>query len=348
MASKSVYQEYNEDALNHFGLAGEPYFGFYQSNTISDVLITQDETTYLKILDLFQSSLTKPNLSNYKKAFILPKCPVSQDRIKAACKEHKITVTNDYTKADFIITHDDINQKFQNGDKILTSVIMYKLWNYEAFPGTEGYVNFIDDYYKRTGNSILWDDKTNELRNSYRLNNPESLYDEWVLPGLAVNLGFLVDTGELDVIDVDDLLCQSANKIPLTETLISEISNWISSYDSENKALAAKILPTIEFDKNLHLMWNLAQEINGQMYNFNRDKDVQYWIDASNLERFYHFSAQDMILYLEKEEKLNTESFRYLEPIVRKEIRINNRDLYVFKVHVKPEYRKFLKKQTNE
>ena len=54
-------------------------------------------------------------------------------------------------------------------------------------------------------------------------------------------------------------------------------------------------------------------------------------------------SAQDMILDLEKEEKLDSESFRYLEPIVRKEISIHNRDLYVFKVQVKPEYRKYLK-----
>jgi hypothetical protein len=32
-----------------------------------------------------------------------------------------------------------------------------------------------------------------------------------------------------------------------------------------------------------------------------------------------------------------------LEPIVRKEIHISNRDLYVFKVQVKPEYLKYVK-----
>ena len=46
---------------------------------------------------------------------------------------------------------------------------------------------------------------------------------------------------------------------------------------------------------------------------------------------------------LEREEKLTNESFRYLEKIVRTEISIHNRELYVFKVSVKPEYKKYLK-----
>ena len=54
-------------------------------------------------------------------------------------------------------------------------------------------------------------------------------------------------------------------------------------------------------------------------------------------------TAEDIIKYLEEEEYLDTESFRYLEPIVRKEIVISNRELYTFKVQVKEEYRKYLK-----
>ena len=46
---------------------------------------------------------------------------------------------------------------------------------------------------------------------------------------------------------------------------------------------------------------------------------------------------------LEKEERLTNESFRYLEKIVRKDISIHNRELYVFKVSVKQEYKKYLK-----
>ena len=54
-------------------------------------------------------------------------------------------------------------------------------------------------------------------------------------------------------------------------------------------------------------------------------------------------NAEAMIKWLEEKELLNVKSFRYLEPIVRKEITINNRELYTFKVAVKKEYQKYLK-----
>ena len=56
----------------------------------------------------------------------------------------------------------------------------------------------------------------------------------------------------------------------------------------------------------------------------------------------YHKTAQDMILWLEEKDLLNKQSFRYLEPYCRKEISIHNRDLYVFQVSVKKEYKKYL------
>ncbi len=349
MASKSVYQPYEQDALTYFGLEKDPFYGVFSSNEIHDVLITQDVTTFEKVRDILSNNTNATvDLSNYKKAFILPKCPVSSDRIKEACKEHKITVTNDYEKADFIITHDEFYKKFRDGEKILTSMTMYKLWNYEAFPGTNGHIDFVDKYHFETGKSVLWDLRMDEFRSSYRIDDPESLYDECVLPGLAINLAHLVDTNELDVVDVDDMLCQSANKIELTEQLVDEIKDWMSGYQEENFALVAKVLPTIVTNKKEHLLWRLAKHIYGQMYRFNRDKDVQYWSENANLGKLYHSSAQDMILNLDKEDKLNTESFRYLEPIVRQEIRISNRDLYTFKVNVKPEYRKYLKKKKDE
>jgi len=167
--------------------------------------------------------------------------------------------------------------------------------------------------------------------------------DEWGIPGMAINLAYLIDTGEMDVVDTETLLHSSANKQDLTEELIEEVTQWVDSYDNENIAIAAKIIPTIDYTKNPHLLWQLAQNINGRMHSFNREKDVQYWLEQTELSDLYHMSAQDMILKLEKEEKLDSISFKYLEPIVRKEISIDNRDLYVFKVNVKSEYKKYLK-----
>jgi len=172
---------------------------------------------------------------------------------------------------------------------------------------------------------------------------PISLYDEWGIPGLALNLAHLIDTNQLDVLDVNDVLSASANVTILTKSLIDDISKWLDSNDKENKTLLGKILPTIDYIEKPHLVWELAQNIYHKLYYYTKDKDVKYWLAESDLEKLYHFSAQDMILYLEREERLDTESFRYLEPHVRRNISIQNRDLYTFKVNVKEEYKKYLK-----
>lgn len=342
MANKNVNQDYNNDALKHFGLDNDLFYGVIISNLVEDVLITQDQTTFEKVRDLLtDETIDGTKIQNYKRAFIMSGGSVTQDRLKAACKEHKVTITNDYEKADFIITNDDTYQKFSNGERIKTSKLMYRLWNYEAFkpedvPGS----GIIKSHHCPVIWDYKWDDRGIP---SYQCGNPISLMDEWGITGLALNIAHLVDTGELEVINEETILHSSANKIDLTETLVKELGDWVNSYDSENIAVAAKILPTIDYTKRPHLLWELAQKLYSYTHNFNRDKDVKYWLEKAELSELYHSSAEDMIMKLEKEEKLNNESFRYLEKIVRTEISIHNRELYVFKVSVKPEYKKYLK-----
>ena len=49
MANKSVYQNFDNDALTYFGLAADPLYGLVTSTGIEKVLCTQDEKTYSKI-----------------------------------------------------------------------------------------------------------------------------------------------------------------------------------------------------------------------------------------------------------------------------------------------------------
>jgi hypothetical protein len=89
MANKSVYQEYNQDALDHFKLDEEPLYGVLSSDyEVSDVLITQDETRYENIKNMLSIENVKSTaLTSYKRAFILPRCPITQDRLKAVVKK---------------------------------------------------------------------------------------------------------------------------------------------------------------------------------------------------------------------------------------------------------------------
>ena len=186
-------------------------------------------------------------------------------------------------------------------------------------------------------------DKLSDYFTTWNASDGDTLMEEWIITPMALHLAYLVDIKELEVLNIEDLLHSSANVIPLDEAMVNELTQWCQSYDRDNIEIAAKILPTVDYTKKKHLMWQLAQEIGSYTYNFNRDKDVQYWMESSKLTNYYHMSAQDMILDLENKGILDPESFKYLEKIVRKEISIHNRDLYVFKVAVKTEYKKYLK-----
>ena len=65
-------------------------------------------------------------------------------------------------------------------------------------------------------------------------------------------------------------------------------------------------------------------------------------MSSSNWEFYYNQNAESMIQWMEEKGHLNKISFKFLEPIVRKDITIQNRELYVFKVSVKKEYQKYL------
>ena len=228
--------------------------------------------------------------------------------------------------------------------------MMAKLWNYESFDDENtAYASstLTYDYSVSTGNAVIYHDKISDLVNRNMLNSLNSIYDQWLITGLAVNLAYKIDIGAIKVIDVDIVVCESANKQELTEDVLRDIVNQMNSGE-DDRSIAGMMLPTIDYTKNYHLLWELAKQTEYKMFHFNRNKDIQYWVDKSNYDRFARFSAQDMILWLEQEDKLDASSFRYLEPMVRKEISIHNRDLYVFKVEVKPEYRKYLKLKSNE
>ena len=105
--ARAIHQEFNPDAIEHFSIDCDPYGVMVDRNgTIETVYIDESDYTSKKIDGILDKSDcdVQPDMTLYKKAFVLPNCPVSTDRIKAALKEHGISITKDLDAADVIIS----------------------------------------------------------------------------------------------------------------------------------------------------------------------------------------------------------------------------------------------------
>ena len=168
---------------------------------------------YDKIEDLLTLETTS-DLTQVKKAFILPMHNVSTDRLKAALKEHKIGITNDYEKADFIIPHTNFYDMYQGIEWIPQSKLMFKVCN--GYYSNEHRQSVID-YHKKTGNNVILDKNSLGDRYQHNIDYVSAPYDSYCFSKMALILAKLVEDGELAVIETDTILYQSANRVPLTE-----------------------------------------------------------------------------------------------------------------------------------
>tara|TARA_R110000744_G_scaffold371530_1_gene482573 strand:+ start:1860 stop:2897 length:1038 start_codon:yes stop_codon:yes gene_type:complete len=344
MTKKSVHQKLNLDAVKHFGIDCDPYGVIVDTvgENIETVQIDKSALNLDKLLKILEVNNKKSlNMTLYKKAFLFPNAPVSQERIKASLKEHKITLTNNYEDADLYITHNNLFKEHSDGENINTRSLFCKLWNYDSV--SDGSVP-VDLYSAKLPNrslgKVIYDKKCENNTDRYVVR--DSLpYESYLLTSLGINLAYEVEVNNIDVYSIEQVMSESANKIDLTEQLIEDICSQIISGE-EGILMASAIIPTIKYNENQHLLWEFSKKINKYLHNFRRNKDVQYWMKCSSLEKLSWYSALDMIKHLEKRNELTKESFRYLEPSVRKKIEISNRDLYTFKVEVKPEYKKLM------
>ena len=344
MASKNIHAgEYPDQALLDLGFEDADQIGLMMNNLdIETLTMSESKAQFDKILELLETETTN-NLTNVKRAFILPMHNVSTDRLKAALKEHKISITNDYEKADFIIPHTNFYDSYSGVDNIPQNKMIFKIHN--------GYYNndhrqITKDYHNDTKNNVILDKRS--LGDSYQHNiDYESLpYDTFILSNMSIILADMIDKGELEVIETDTVLNQSANRVPLTEELMEDLKKMINNYSAteEELQMAGKIIPTIDPTGEPYLLYKYAVDfLENTSYKYNRNKDVQYWLEKHKIRNLSTRNAEQAIQYFEERGMLDSRCFRALEVLCRKEIQIHNRELYTFKVQVKPEYRKYMK-----
>ena len=341
MASKNIHAgEFPDQAVIDLGFEDGAETGFVCSD-VETLYLSESFSMYNKIEDLLTTETTS-DLTLVKKAFVLPMHNVSTDRLKAALKEHKIGITNDYEKADFIIPHTNFYDQYSNADTIPQSKLMFHLHN--------GYFQnnhrpLIADYHKDTGNNVILDKRALGDSNQWNIDYTSAPYDSYCFSKMALTLADMVDKGEMDVIKTDTILNQSANRVPMTEELMEDLKKMVDNYaaSDEEIAMAGKIIPTIDPTGEPYLLYKYAEEfLDNISYKYNRNKDVLYWMDKHDISYLANRNAEQAIKYFEEKELLDSRCFRALEVKCRQEIQIHNRELYTFKVQVKPEYRKYM------
>ena len=344
MASKNIHDGvYPDQALIDLGFEDAEVIGMVQNNLeVIDAVLSESKAQYDKVKGLLETETTN-DLTTVKKAFILPMCHISTDRLKAALKEHKITVTNDYEKADFIVPHLNFYDSYSQIENIPQTKMLFHLKN--------GYYcndhrTCVEDYYDDTKNSVILDKRSLGDRYQHNIDYDSLPYDSFVFSKMAIRIADLVDSGDLQVVETDTILNQSANRVPMTEELMEDLNKMLNGYNiaDEELQMAGKIIPTIDPTGEPYLLYKYSKEFLGNLdYKYSRNKDVIYWLDKHRCGYLSRLTAEDAIKHFEQEGILDSRCFRALEVECRKEIVISNRELYTFKVQVKPEYRKYMK-----
>lgn len=277
------------------------------------------------------------NLYTDEKCYILPGNTRTLERYKELLKKYNISVTNDYTKADFIIGNKKIFElKDADANLIISKNTSFYCCNgyrqscpFVKMQGNNG----IEERYYLPYNFWQVRNESLEYYTKYKKLN-------YIVGGTFINI---LESGK-PIID-ESLFKKLESKIVITEDIVENITNMLNSGDDSNKKIVAKILPTIDYTKNQAMLFKMFQDISYKfIYSFNKDKDVKNWIHDSRVRLFYSGKIVEAIQHYHNNNILTNEGFRYLEQQARQNIHITNRELYNFKVVLKDEYRKYYKK----
>lgn len=345
---KKINQDYINEALIEFELESEPTYGVHsrssQLNTVDNVIISNEDEKFNIIANILASETNKIDIQIkkkiYKKAFILPGNDVTQDRLKQACAEHDIKITNDLLKADIIITNDHIIEEKEDSQAFGKRSVMSNLSNYYAYKFAPSY---LDATTSSTGRIVY----TIDLGNQNNFTDDESIWDGYTMPGLAVNAAYQIRVNNVDVVHEDNLLNISANLLELTDQMVEDIENLLKGSD-DDRNVASIMVPQIDYTKNKSLLWKLASNNKYSLDRFKRNKDLCHWKDRSDWDCIAYKDATEMVTYLEEREELTSEDFKLLEPYARKKIEVYNRELYTIKVCIKDKYKKYYGKKNKK
>ena len=349
--SKKIHKDVRSmsNIVSDLGISKTDIIGMICSTNgseLSTVLASENGTRYNELAELLEGDSEQcVTLYKNKKGYVVPGSDISGDKLKITCKEHHITITTDLEKADLIISNDDsFNEVYDH--EIPKHKIMFCIENgYGITEYDSDYSQFNKWMVTESIKHTLWDSKIQDSLNLslYNCEYDSLPYNTYVYTGLALEILNKIVMENIPTIQGSRLVDESPNQVILTHELLDQIKA-MNNGSGEDRILLKKILPTIKCDTNHHLLWDLCNTIDEYALGVNRDKDLKYWFtNKVKHSWYYNMTAEDFIKNHDENETLTPEGFKFAEPQCRKDIYISNRELYTFRVEIKPEYHKYLK-----
>lgn len=328
--SKAIYQEVEQKVLDNFEIRA--HLSALLSNTKHAEIYSVDQDELNRVVKLISPDRDFQKLSTKRKAFVLPDVKYTVARVREYAKNVNLSIVNKVEDADIIISHNNVHKdcRYDIPNKSLAISYFGKIYS-----NTE-----------QTATSLAAFKHPKAINISYTLNR----WQEWrasssvdsilLCTPLALIVAYEVEKNHIPVYDIEEIV-DVQDKIDIDKELIDMLYNQCGGTDDDLK-IVQKILPTIDISKKPYLAWYLVKRLNVYHHQLSKNKDVKAWMSTIDWNKLSTYNAQDFCSYLINRDKMTKEAFAELEPIMRRDIQIYNRDFYKFQVSIKDEFKKYL------
>jgi len=228
-----------------------------------NTLYSIDEVSVHKIIALLKGG-AMVQIPARSKAYVLPNGLYTKLQIRQMCKLLGYSITEDVSKADFIIGND---QCFQRGDingqapsNLIVADTKVAVWPINAEP------NVLQQYLPIE--NVKDDEKVCMSRYAYNLVATPSLDSQLinVLPNKTVHILYQILSRKLPVIN-EGMLSDSMEKVVLDEDMYTSLVTMLNSTASDVK-IASEIIFNCDHVKSIYYMYLLApyyRKVQGHM-----------------------------------------------------------------------------------
>ena len=351
-----------------FDFTRHPYIYYTENYGIKlGEIFKVKEDIYNKITKLMSGN-ENTTINKKDKVFICPGCKLPLYRIKEHLRTIGATITRDIEKATIILSTNNISENVDNCYRENKQARLRKLF-------------FEDDgmYFIRKGEELTLSDYTNisdmfdnkitdteEIENvmfSSLVKDNISFHGSFVrnadydnqhyLYPISIKIIYEILSKKIPIIH-EDVFCLSANsglKLNDKDTF-NNIIMMLDSVDSKDREMAKEMISNSDFSDADHQLFYLAQNFYISLSN-SKNKNHKYFVDESNLRKYYNMNDFQFIQYLKNNNNLSVEKFKeklqnFIEECLDDISHTSYKEMFNIRISLKEEWLNFVNEEDKD